>query len=380
MSAHSAKPAIEEVARFTSPARGAFGLPTGGVVSWRGNTVVVTDEPDLGALRWSHDDEVVGASLLPDGAIASFAYDGSLALVARDGQQERARTLEGEPVVDVLAWAGQGRIAVSAAGTLHHWQPGDREARFFSSECDGDAAWWRRAVAVVDDQLVSFVSNDLVIRHRAHDVETHRIQGHTKIVTGLLPLPRQRALTWSDDGTLRIWNVRARRAEGVLEGHGPAVIGAAVTDDGGIVSWGSDGTARRWSANGAPLATYEHPFGVRRAAALPGVGVATLADDGVRAWTGSGAPRFWPIACPLALEVIGDRLVVIAVGDPAIHVMTPLSGASLRGEGHAGTVLGIAPMANGPGVLSWSQDGRVQRWDLVAAPAPPAACDALHAP
>jgi WD40 repeat protein len=271
--------------------------------------------------------------------------------------------------VDVLAWASQGLVVVSCTGTMYRWQPGDREARFFSTECDGDAAWSRQGLAVVDEHLVSFVSNDLVIHRRDDEGESQRLRGHTNVISGVVPMPGGRVLTWADDGTLRSWDMRARRAERVLAGHRGSITGAVATEDGGVVSWGSDRTARRWSAAGESVAVCEHPRGVRRALSLSDDGLAALADDGVRAWTAAGASRFWPLARPLDLKAAGDQLVAIAAEDPAVYLMTPSSGASRRIEGHAGAVLGTAPMADGRHLLSWSTDGRVLRWHIVVGPA-----------
>jgi hypothetical protein len=348
------------VTRFPTPARGALELPSGGVVSWGGTTVVLSGAAaEVG--RWMHDDEVVGAAAMRDGGVVSFAYDGSLARWSPNGGLlDRVAISDGDPIVDVLDWSGQGMVAVSSAGTMYLWRPGDLEAARFSSECDGDAAWRRTGAVIVDDQLVSFVSSDLIVRRYHDDPEPDRLAAHADTVVGVIALGAGRVLTWSDDRTLRIWQVRERRVVAVLAGHTGAVTGAARGDDGTIVSWGSDRTARRWRADGTLDATFEHPARVARAAWLPGGGVATLADDGVRAWVATEEVHFWPVARPIDLQVIGDQLAVIAVEDPAIHVMVPSSGASSTVVAHGGPVLGIE--ATGVGLLSWSQDGLVLRW------------------
>jgi hypothetical protein len=349
------------VTRFPTPARGALELPSGVVVSWGGTTVVVTGAAaEVG--RWTHDDEVVGAAALGDGTVVSFAYDGSLARWSPDGGfLDRVTIADGDPIVDVLDWSGQGLVAVSSAGTMYLWRPGDLDVARFSSECDGDAAWRRTGAVIVDDHLVTFVSRDLIVRRYHDDPEPDRLAAHADTVVGVIALGDGRVLTWSDDRTLRIWQVRERRVVAVLAGHTGAVTGAARGDDGTIVSWASDRTARRWRVDGTLDGTFEHPARVVRAAWLPGGGVATLADDGVRAWVATHEVQFWLVARSIDLRAIGDRLAVIAAEDPAIHVMVPSSGASSTVVAHGGPVLGIETI--GDCLLSWSQDGSVLRWE-----------------
>lgn len=359
------------VTRFASPARGAFELPSGEVVAWGGKDVVVTGSANEKA-RWLHQDDVVGAAALPDSSVVSFAYDGSLARWRPElGPPDRGST-GGGPVVDVLVWPGQGLVAVSSTGEMSLWRPDVGDPVLFSSECDGDAAWRHTGVVVVDDELVSFVSNDLIIRRYHDDPEADRLTGHTDVIVGVAALEGGRVVTWSDDRTLRVWDVRRRAAVAVLTGHTAAVTGAVTAHDGRIVSWASDRTARCWRADGSLEATFEHPFQVSRAMPLPDGGVATLADDGVRAWLGLANAHFIPVARPLALRVLGAQVVAFAAEDPALHVMTTSTGASSVVVAHAEAVLGIE--ATRRGLLSWSKDGAVLDWqDAVATGADPAA-------
>jgi hypothetical protein len=359
------------VTRFASPARGAFELPSGEVVAWGGKDVVMTGSANETA-RWVHQDDVVGSVALPGGSVVSFAYDGSLAHWRPGlGPPDRGST-GGDPIVDVLVWPGQGLVAVSSIGEMFLWRPDVADPMLFSSECDGDAAWRHTGVVVVDGELVSFVSNDLIIRRYHDDLEADRLTGHTDIVVGVAALDGGRVVTWSDDRTLRVWDVRKRAAVSVLTGHTAAVTGAVAAHDGRIVSWASDRTVRSWRADGMLDATFEHPVRVSRAAPLPDGGIATLADDGIRAWVGLAKAHFCPVARPLALRVTGDQVVAFAAEDPALHVMTTSTGASSVVVAHAETVLGIEGTRRG--LLSWSKDGAVLDWQgTVAMGADPAA-------
>ena len=77
------------------------------------------------------------------------------------------------------------------------------------------------------------------------------LEGHVGWVHGALVLPDGRALSWSWDGTLRLWDLEA--GTGVpLEGHGAWVQGALVLPDGRALSWSLDATLRLWDLEAGP--------------------------------------------------------------------------------------------------------------------------------
>jgi WD40 repeat protein len=67
-----------------------------------------------------------------------------------------------------------------------------------------------------------------------------------------------RILSWSDDGTLRLWERSTGALLVTLEGHSRPVRGATVLPDGRILSWSQDRTLRLWEGStGAPLVTID---------------------------------------------------------------------------------------------------------------------------
>lgn len=69
--------------------------------------------------------------------------------------------------------------------------------------------------------------------------------GHGASVMGALLLPDgARALSWSNDGTLRLWDLESGQGR-AMEGHGGSVLGALLLPDGAI-SWSWDETLRLW--------------------------------------------------------------------------------------------------------------------------------------
>jgi len=73
-------------------------------------------------------------------------------------------------------------------------------------------------------------------------------QGHKDRINGVCYLTNHYLLSWSDDGTLRLWNISdtSNISATVLEGHEGPVRGANLLPDGRVLSWSDDATLRFW--------------------------------------------------------------------------------------------------------------------------------------
>jgi len=199
---------------------------------------------------------------------------------------------------------------------------------------------------------------------------------HEGAVNGALLLPDgRRALSWSRDGTLRLWDLEQPGEPRVLAGHEEEVSGALLLPDGRrALSWSWDGTLRLWDLEqpGEPRVLAGHKGGVFAALLLPdgrralsssrdgtlylsdleqpgaprvlagpkgGVSAALLLSDGRRAllWAGDGTLRLWDLEQPGELRVLA---------------------------GHEGGVNGAQLLPDGRRALSWSGDGTLRLWDL----------------
>ena len=90
------------------------------------------------------------------------------------------------------------------------------------------------------------------VRRRALDAV---LEGHTDDVYALAVLPGGELLSGSGDTTIRVWDARALSVRGggataacaaTLEGHANGVMALAVLRDGSVVSGCWDGTVRVW--------------------------------------------------------------------------------------------------------------------------------------
>lgn len=180
-----------------------------------------------------------------------------------------------------------------------------------------------------------------------------------------------RVLTWSSDGTARLWNTTTGIELLTILGHERNVLGAAFNGDGSrILTWSSDGTARLWNAvTGKPvLPPLRHEDEVR--------GAAFNGDETrILTWSLGGTARLWdtatgeqvlvlPHAGPVfgaAFNGNGTRILTWS-GDSTARLWDTATGELVLVLRHAEPVLGAAFNGDGTRILTWSGDGTAQLW------------------
>ena len=206
---------------------------------------------------------------------------------------------------------------------------------------------------------------------RRWDLRVDRIdevfEGHDGPVTWVEVFDDGRALSWSDDHTARLWDVAAGSSLAVLRGHEGALFGARLLDDGAAITWSADGTGRRWdAATGAPLAVMRgHTAGVRVVVALADGRLLSLSEDGhARRWSPDGvASEAGPCDAADALALADGRVVTWSVARASLEVRG-LDGAVLATlQNRERPLRGVCAL--GPdALLSWGDD-ETTRWSLV---------------
>ncbi|MDX6675962.1 MAG: hypothetical protein QOE31_14, partial [Solirubrobacteraceae bacterium] len=184
----------------------------------------------------------------------------------------------------------------------------------------------------------------------------------------------------SDDATLRVWDVAARRQARTLDGHAKRIEALAVTADGGtLAAAGSGGSLELWD-----LAAHEPA--VRRLTRPPGHVRDMSFDGGMQLAVVTGGPRgaltLWdlraghPAARTLERRDGGYRSVAfsadgrrIAYGDDdgAVRIRpataAPASARRLA-AGHSLAVYALAFSPDGAKLASASLDQEVRIWDV----------------
>ena len=196
-----------------------------------------------------------------------------------------------------------------------------------------------RAVAVSQDGARAVSGSDdgtVRVWNLATGRQDASLTGHTDWVRAVaVSQDGARAVSGSDDGTVRVWDLATGQEEAALTGHAGEVFSVALSPDGALaVSGGSDRTVRVWDlATGserAVLAGHTRP-----------VWAVAITPDGARAVSGSGdgTLRVWDLA-------------------------TGRQDAALTG--HAGEVFSVALTPDGTCAVSGSGDGTVRVWNVRA--------------
>ena len=206
--------------------------------------------------------------------------------------------------------------------------------------------------------------------------ELRRFEGHEGGVTSVTVLADgRRALSGSDDRTLRLWDLETGAELRRFEGHEGGVTSVTVLADGRRALSGSDDrTLRLWDLEtGAELRRFEgHEDWVTSV---------TVLADGRRALSGSGdrTLRLWDLETGAELRrfeghedwvtsvtVLADgRRALSGSDDRTLRLWDLETGAELRRfEGHEGWVTSVTVLADGRRALSGSDDRTLRLWDL----------------
>jgi WD40 repeat protein len=198
--------------------------------------------------------------------------------------------------------------------------------------------------------------------------------GHTGEVTGCVVLDENRAVSSSRDCTLRIWNLQMEVLPRVLWGHEGEVLGILALDARRAVSWSADRTVRIWDLEeGKEERVLSGHEGAVTACALDidaGLLVSGSEDATVRVWdlsSGDLLREFRGHTAPIrCLAILRGNRIVSGSQDRSLRVW------SIEGdeapqilEGHSEGVLGCAVSPEGNLLASFSQDGALLLWSLV---------------
>ncbi len=153
------------------------------------------------------------------------------------------------------------------------------------------------------------------------------MKGHSSGVSGALLLPEGKGvLSWSDDGTLRTWDMDGSECS-TFKGHSGSVSGALLLPDGkGLLSWSNDGTLRTWNLDGTERRIFKgHSGSVSGALLLPdGKGVLSWGQDGtLRTWNldGRGIDCWICPTGPISEVLLATNDLLVVMSQEHVHIL-----------------------------------------------------------
>ena len=199
------------------------------------------------------------------------------------------------------------------------------------------------------------------------------MEGHSAGINGAQMLSDGRILSWSSDGTLRLWDSSNGELLAVLVGHTASIVGVEVLSDGRLLSWAWD-SVRLWDGeSGVPLAVLGE-YGVMGAKLLSGGRILSWSHASTLSYDDSTL-RLWDSESGVLLavlegqtgningvEVLSDGRIMSWSWD-SIRLWNGESGKPLAVlKGDINIVTDVKVLSDGR-ILSWSRDGTLRLWD-----------------
>ncbi|MFB9519211.1 helix-turn-helix domain-containing protein [Streptomyces cremeus] len=323
-----------------------------------------------------HSDDVNSVAYFRDGTtVVSTGGDGGARLWDVAGRRTVA-TLSGHTDYVLGVAVGSGTVLATAGfdGTVVRWDLGRAAltTRPFAES-------WQPAFSP-DGSRLAAASADRTVK--LWDARAHRprgsLDGHTGSVFQVVWSPDGRRLASAGaDRTVRVWDIGSRRLLKSLTGHTGSVLGLAWSPDGHrLASASADRTVRLWDARTlrpAATLTGHRDFANAVAFAPDGRTLASGGDDlTVRLWGvrdgRPGAVLHGHTGSVRALAFAGDGRTLASGGnDGGVRLWDLARGVTVAAlTGHSGAVRAVAFAPGGGDVLASSgSDGTVRLWDAV---------------
>lgn len=261
---------------------------------------------------------------------------------------------------------------------------------------------WIYRIAINSDAVLAATggeSGDIVLWDLERGCAAGRLIGHKGAILGLVFLPDKQLLSYSRDGTIRLWDTGRGKEVAQVKGCAGTFGSLALSPrDDLAVSGGVDGNIRIWSipdakgyhrpatkaklgtppAKAPPVQVFSHPSFIVGAVAFSPDGkkiVSAHGDGVVEVWDVLTGKRDWSRKVHpesiWGLAISGDGKYALSSGqhhggksDFAIRVLDLKSGSKARELfGHKDNVTGVH-FVDGRRALSQSFDSTVRLWDV----------------
>jgi len=335
----------------------------------RDGTVKVWDVATGALLRTltGHGDRVIGLAFAPGGeALASGGREGTIRIweVATGATVRVLHSHEGS--VEAVAWSPDGTRLVSGSRdeTVRLWDPASGECLAVGRGHTGNV---RDVSYAPDGATVASASYDRTLR--LWDGGSLKalacLRGHESVPKRVAFLSTTTVASFAGDKTVKLWDARRRDETHNLRGHQEGVMRVGFLADGTrLLSWSTDGTLRLWDRAGRREIA-------RPAAALEQIDNAVVSPDGTLAFVQArGAVHAVSLAdggiAPVDVPNLGHAVFAPGAGalfvafDGRIHRCAVGSRTRARPMPlPVGTVSAIAASTDGRTVVIGDQHGQV---------------------
>jgi WD40 repeat protein len=271
------------------------------------NTRILSLSTDLSLRIWDvgsqtqvgadmrHTASIEDAQLLPDGRILSLSWDRSLRVWDANSGQPAGPTMRHDgPVLGAMT-SSQGLLSWSLDGTLRLWRT--ESVVPAGSAMHPDVAG---AVEISGDRILSWSGDGTVHVWNGQNLTPDAVLYNQGNVTGAMKMPDGRVLLWGDQ--LRLWDLKSQPMTSPPTPLKVAIQGALVLppegsdQQGRILSWSADGTLRLWNAlDGQPITEpMVYQEAVREVTKLPHNRLLVRGWQGLQIWNASDLKEAGP--------------------------------------------------------------------------------------
>jgi WD40 repeat protein len=315
-----------------------------------------------------HKDELDGASFNADGSLVLTSSEDGTARVWDAGDGSLLTTLRGNvgPVL-AAAFAPDGeRVATAGSdGVVRQWEAASGrtvyrgDGTWISGNRDGDAF-----VVLGPDGSVHVIDTATATESWVADAGAPQTWGGFSGDGSLL-------VTAGGDGIGHVWDAASGQPVSELRGHEETYLAADFYGTDQVLTWSDDGTARLWDPrSGEQLQVFDNQASIWEAHLSPdGTHVLTtgVADGVIRMWDAPTGEQLWKVTGLLGTGGIGagfsaDGKLVGTVSGPAI-VWDVVSGNRVSTLDSTGKPLSVGFSPDNDTVLTRFDDGSARIWD-----------------
>jgi WD40 repeat protein len=348
--------------------------PQGGTLATASSRGAVLWNADTGTRIAAMKAPVADLAWSPDGTrVATVSTAGLKFWNGSDGAPAGGLPASGT----LIEWnASSGRIVVASADRVEVWTADGKEAALVI-DAGGSAAPVFQAGKPV---ITGVGTNVLSLSDPVSFKRIGRLEGHAKpVTTTAWSLDGKRFASGSEDGAVRIWDVKTETMLHECTGHKGRIACLEWSPDGGsLASAGSDKTVRIWSAAGESKGVLEgHTAAIEALAWAPhGKQLATggrdqdlVIWDAVKMAEARRITGTVPITALAWSAAKGAPAVAVGFQDGAIRVVNPASGEILAAlaTGHTTNWFKTSALGWMPGnrpLLLASRYYLTQIWDI----------------